>query len=171
MKKKSHPNRGAFVLEKPSMSDACIPLPEGQTSGCLRLFLINEKEIAPQQGCFCFDRSSGDGLTNMPAFQVFWERKGFKSDWGTLWEDRRKIVRQPHKKTREGLYPATDRRVRMNIRAWRGTFRQCFLTLMRCMKKALRFRMREAYEKTEDADRKEFFKRLGFYALPSSENP
>ena len=31
-----------------------FPLPEGQTSGCLRLFLINEKEIAPQQGCFCF---------------------------------------------------------------------------------------------------------------------
>ena len=31
-----------------------FPLPEGQTSGCLLLFLINEKEIAPQQGCFCF---------------------------------------------------------------------------------------------------------------------
>ena len=38
-----------------------FPLPEGQTSGCLLLFLINEKEIAPQQGCFCFGEATHVG--------------------------------------------------------------------------------------------------------------
>ena len=47
--------------------------------------------VPAKQGCFCFDRSSGDGLTNMPAFQVFEREKASK------------VIEEPFEKTEERL--------------------------------------------------------------------